>query len=32
MGFKSIDHIGIAVTDLEVSVPWWSYIFGGAEN
>ena len=25
MSFVSIDHIGIAVTDLDVSVPWWSY-------
>lgn len=25
MSFKSVDHIGITVADLEVSVPWWSY-------
>ena len=24
MSFLSIDHVGVAVTDLEVSVPWWT--------
>ena len=24
MSFLSIDHIGVAVTDLEVSAPWWT--------
>jgi len=23
--FKSVDHVGITVKSLEVSVPWWSY-------